>query len=158
MDLRKRSSISLLFSFFLFIAISCTSDYIYDKKTEIPNKSWNKDNIIKYNVDITDTISLHNIFLFISNADAYNYCNLYLFLSIISPTGSHIRDTCNFILMDEKGKWYGKKEDDFFVNKMLYKRNIIFPRSGKYTFTIQQAMRTDNVDISSVGMAIAKSK
>jgi len=158
MILIKKFKIIYFISGLLFFILSCTSDFVFEKKTEILNGIWNKNNVISFNATINDTISLHNIYLFINNSDSYNFCNLYLFISVTSPSRGYLKDTSEFVLMDKRGKWYGKKSENGFLNKILYKKNVIFPRAGNYSFKIEQAMRTDNVNINSVGLAIEKSK
>jgi gliding motility-associated lipoprotein GldH len=151
----KHSICLIILIFFIF---SCSAGFIFDKKTEIKDGLWNKNNIISFNVDITDTVQCHNIYLFINNDNSYNFCNLYLFISVSTPSGIYLRDTTEYYLMDEKGQWYGKKNGEGYLNKILYKKNVIFQKPGNYTFKIEQAMRTENINISSVGLAVEKLK
>jgi gliding motility-associated lipoprotein GldH len=144
--------------FLTFFISSCSPGYVFEKKNEIKNSLWKKDNVVSFNVNITDTVQYHNIYLFINNNNSYNFSNLYLFISVYTPSGNCLKDTTEFYLADDKGKWYGKKKGDEYLNRILYKKNVIFQKPGNYIFKIEQAMRVENINITSVGLAVEKHK
>jgi len=158
MLLKRKINITLCFSFFSLFLFSCKKDFVFEKSSVIPNSLWNKDNIISFEAKIDDTVHFHNVYLFISTKNTYNFSNLYMFIAVETPGGRSLRDTSQFYLMDATGKWYGKKHGDEYLNKVLYKRNVIFQKPGIYKFKIVQAMRQDNIDVSSVGLIIEKYK
>jgi len=147
----------LLFVVFLSIIYSCDPNQVFESNIEINDFSWHKDSIIEFQVDIQDTISLHNIYINVRNTSRYKMQNLFLFVTTTSPTGSTLRDIFECYLADERGKWTGSGWGDIYDNQFIYKRNIRFPVSGVYTFEYVQAMRTDKLEyISDIGLRIEK--
>ena len=64
----------------LFAFFSCDKNQVYEKNIEIPGLSWNKDSVIRFSVDIQDTLSPHNIFVNVRNTSQYAMQNLFLFI------------------------------------------------------------------------------
>lgn len=149
-------------SFFLLISLvlifySCDPNHVFEQNIEIDEFAWNKDSIIKFEVDIRDTINPHNIYVNVRNTSRYKMQNLFLFIKTTSPIGSELLDTFECYLADERGKWNGSGWGDIYDNQFIYKRNIRFPISGIYTFEYTQAMRTDYLEyISDIGLKIEK--
>ena len=68
------------------------------------------------------------------------------------------RDTIEFILADQTGRWLGKGWGNLKENDILLKSNLTFPLSGDYSFLVQHAMRKDTLHgISNIGLRIEKS-
>lgn len=148
-----------LFLSIVFFFTSCDSNRIFEENKEIAGSSWDKNNIISFPVQITDTLLPHNVYINIRHNGQYLNSNIYLFINITSPSGDMIRDTVNCLLADEKGKWLGSGLGDLYHNQLMYKKNIRFPHSGTYKFDIEQAMRTDVLkDIEDVGIRIERSE
>ena len=144
--------IALLFS-------SCDSIRVFEENKEIPASSWDKNNLVDFSVQITDTLSPHNVYINIRQNGQYQNQNMYLFINIISPSGEKIRDTVNCILADAKGKWLGSGLGDIYSNQLMYKKNIGFPHAGTYKFEIEQAMRTDILkNVEDIGIRIERSE
>jgi len=137
----------------------CQSNNVFQEIRDIPESSWNKNNIISYNFHIEDTLQPYHVLLNVRNTSQYKYRNLFLFIETTSPQGNTVRDTFECVLADERGRWYGKGWGDVYENEIPYKKYIRFPRSGTYSIEIQQAMRTDNLrHITDMGVIIRKAK
>ncbi|MBU8891975.1 MAG: gliding motility lipoprotein GldH [Bacteroidales bacterium] len=146
-----------LFVFFVIILCSCDPHQVYERNVEIPGFIWHKDSILKFEVDVQDTINPHNIYINVRNSSRYKMQNLFIFVQTTAPGGSFLRDTFECYLADERGKWTGSGWGDIYDNQFLYKKSIRFPVSGVYTFEYIQAMRTDNLEfISDIGLRIEK--
>jgi len=67
------------------------------------------------------------------------------------------RDTMECILADPNGKWLGEGLGDIWDNKILFKQNVKFRKSGLYEFSLTQAMRVDSLPmIMDAGISIEK--
>lgn len=140
-----------------FLFSSCDSNRVFETYSKIPDKVWNKDNIVKIDAMIEDTISLHNVYINIRNSGNYKYSNLFIFLEAKGSANS-FKDTIDCILADETGRWLGDGIGDLWDSQYLIRKNVRFPNSGKYTFYLQQGMRNDNLEeISDIGIRIEKS-
>jgi gliding motility-associated lipoprotein GldH len=151
--------IYIYFSLFTCIFLySCNRDILYRKCIIIPDNIWTVNKPLVFDVPVSDTLNKYNIFVTIRNADSYDFNNIYLFIDINSPMKVTERDTMECILADPNGKWLGEGLGDIWDNKILFKRNVTFRRSGVYKFTIAQAMRTDSLPmIMDAGISIEKS-
>ncbi|MCG8183303.1 gliding motility lipoprotein GldH [Tenacibaculum piscium] len=155
-----------VFMFFLMLIgiISCDSKAEYDTYLTLPNNHWNKKNAIEFNFEIKDTINKKNLFINLRNNNEYQYQNLFLITQLKFPDGQIIVDTLEYDMADVTGKFLGKGLATIKENKLFYKENIQFPKTGKYTFKIAQAMRKNNQikgienlkGISEVGFRIEK--
>ncbi len=149
--------LGFVFSFFLF---SCDNNKIFEQYIEVENSVWKKENIAKFQVNITDTTHLHNLYINIRNQGDYPYSNIYLFVTIQGPDGSQQKDTVNCVLADKRGKWLGKGIGDLWDLKLPYIGGFKFAQSGSYSFMYEQAMRVENglKGISDVGLRIEKTE
>ena len=156
--MRKKQILKyLIFCSFLFL-FSCNSEVVFEKNIEIKN-GWHKDTLAKFSVDIQDISVPYDIYFNINNNNEYSNSNLWLFLTIVSPTKTASRDTFNCHLADRTGKWYGRESWNTWKVQIPYRTKIGFPKKGKYIFGIQQAMRTDVLQgIESIGLSIEKSQ
>lgn len=137
---------------------ACDSSLVYEENIAIKDNKWNRNDILKFYPRITDSISSHNIYINIRNAGNYEFRNIYIFLTISSPSGNHVKDTVECVLADDRGKWYGSGIGDLFSLRIPYKMNIYFPDTGVYTVALEQAMRTEILEhIADVGVRVETS-
>lgn len=147
---------SLLIFPVVLILLSCGKEPVFEEFISLPD-TWNSNNILHFNVNITDTAQAHNVFISVRNSGKYEYSNLYLFVTADSPNGSTVRDTVEIVLANEHGKWLGKGAASVFTCYYPYKVNIRFPLRGIYTFNIEQAMWIrDLKNIRDIGVRIEK--
>ena len=70
------------------------------------------------------------------------------------PVGPLRRDTVEFLLADDYGKWYGQGFSLFHSSFSLKKR-YKFPMEGQYTFGFRQGMRKDSLPgIQEIGLRL----
>jgi gliding motility-associated lipoprotein GldH len=152
----KPTTICILFVL-LFGFTACDSKRVYEQNIDIPEYIWDKDNPVYFDVEIKDTVSLHNVYINIRNASGYAYSNLYLFLDTKYPNNSMSRDTIECILADPSGNWLGDGSGDIWDNQILFKKNVRFKQIGTYKFRYEQAMRMPKLPmIMDVGLRIEK--
>ena len=151
--------LSVLYFIFIFSLSSCDPDRVYEKNIEITDAVWDQQEKASFEVVISDTITPHNFYVNVRNADSYPYSNMYMFITTVFPDQKFSRDTLECILADETGKWLGNGAGDIWDNQILFKRGVRFPATGKYVFTMEQAMRIDRLPfIMDVGLRIEKQK
>ncbi len=136
----------------------CHQNTLFEKNTTIYNALWNKFEIISFDVNIEDTAAKYNFFINVRNKTDYDYANLYLFMNTKYPSGDISRDTIECILADKNGKWFGKGWGKYRFLSLPLGNHIKFLQKGLYTFSFEQAMRTDTLhNISDIGIRIEKS-
>ena len=152
--------IFIILSVTLFF-ISCDSLQVYEEYITIPDGIWNRYQPIKFEVEVSDTMNPHNIYINVRNGSYYPFSNLFVFITTKAPNGNMIKDTLEITLADDKGKWLGKGLGDIWDLQRIYKQNIRFPVSGIYTFEIEQAMRKEYENlphILDVGLRVERVK
>ncbi len=155
-----KKTLSIILSITLIgLVVSCGDKHFYNKEYQMTN-GWDRDSLLKFEVEISDTLAPYTVFFIIGNDDAYMYRNLYMFVTIDFPKGIQRIDTVDCMLADAKGKWYGKEvEDNRYENLLLYRDKVRFPFKGKYIFTLEQAMRHKVMNgINKIGLRIEKAK
>jgi gliding motility-associated lipoprotein GldH len=154
--LRRGLGVGLLF---LFVSTGCDRNRVFENNIDIPDYSWDVKNKLSFEVNIDDTVSLHNLYVNVRHASQYPYANLYVFITIKFPNGKLAKDTLECVFSDQNGKWKGEGMVDIWDNQILWKPNVKFPIKGKYTFEYEQAMRTEQVPfIMDVGLRVEKVK
>lgn len=146
------------------LAVACgTGNVVFQEDAHTPNGVWERgwDPVFAFN--IADTVSPHDVYLDIRHTGDYPYSNLYTFITLNGPDGGVLTDTVECTLADPEGRWYGKGlgfiSSDRFQAHVLYKLRNRFPRSGRYTLKLAQAMRTDKLaGVIDVGVSIERSK
>ncbi len=134
---------------------SCDPGRVYEKNIKIPDGIWHRDNIVRFELPIEDTIRSYNIYVNVRNTNLYPMSNLYLFITTTAPSGHSIRDTVELKLADEKGKWRGSGLGDIWDLQQPYKKNVRFAQRGVYSFEYEQAMRIEKLPfILDVGLRV----
>ena len=158
--MRKHSSINIVSviiaaSCFFF---SCGGHVIFNEFQPIKDKKWNKQDEISFHFEIMDNSIAYNVLLQLRNNDTYPYQNLWLLCDELQPSGISVKDTLEYMLADDFGKWTGNGIT-LFQNQMLLRSNYHFPDTGKYTINVHHGMRDDILKgIENVGLVIEKLK
>ncbi|MFC2176613.1 gliding motility lipoprotein GldH [Bacteroidota bacterium] len=138
---------------------ACGYGLLFDKNKEIPNKTWERSNLLRFDVEVEDSLASYDFYLNIRNEGTYPYSNLYMFINTTFPNGKSARDTVECILANASGRWLGNGLGDIWDNKILFKKNIRFPNTGIYKFEFEHGMRTKDLpSIIDVGMCIEPHK
>lgn len=138
---------------------ACDSNRVFEQNIDFTNETWHRDSTLTFSVDISDTIAVYNIYLNNRINTKYEFSNMYLFIDADMPNNQSIHDTIECILRDPSGKMLGKGFGSVWSNKIPYRKHIRFPNSGTYTFTIEQAMRVEELrHVLNAGIRIEKAK
>ena len=130
-----------LFLFFLLIVVtSCDKIRLFDEYKKV-GKVWHKDSIMTFSLEQKDTIAKHNLYVNIRNNKSYPFNNLFLIVEMEQPNKKTIVDTLEYQMAQPDGTLMGKGLTDTKDNKLFYKENFVFPKSGNYKIYIQQAVR-----------------
>lgn len=138
----------------LLHTVSCDSGMVYDQYEPTENGVWKWQNAMEFKVDISDTISLNNIYLQVRHTVEYPLSNLYMFVHVKSPSGQHMTDTINMILAAPDGEWTGKGNSNIRELMLLYRKQTQFRIPGTYVFTLEQAMRQPELPVTDLGIRV----
>ena len=145
------------------LVAGCTSHVVFQQDAEVPNGIWARSWKPQFSFDIKDTVAQRNIYLDIRHTGEYRFSNIYVFTTLQGPDGHAFTDTVECTLADPSGRWFGKGTgfifSDRFQAHVLYRMNNRFPRSGRYVFTLEQAMRTDELKgVIDVGVSVEEAQ
>lgn len=140
-----------------FFVVSCNqNDVFFEYKTVWP-EGWNKDSALVYTVNITDANAKYNVYINTRNGGEYPHQNLWLFISKWSPDSILTKDTIDFYLADQRGKWLGSGVGQTFEMPVLYLENVSFQQPGNYIFSVKHGMRDSLlVGLNDVGLRVEK--
>lgn len=146
-----------ILSGWLLLFTGCDPDKIDEENIEIPQYVWNLDFKPEFNVEITDTVLLYNVYVNVRHTTYYPYSNLWINITTVFPDSSTIEKRVPLELADKQGKWYGDCLGDICDTQVQIQQNAFFDKPGNYTFRFEQIMRTDNLPlIMSMGLRVEK--
>jgi gliding motility-associated lipoprotein GldH len=150
----KLASLLVLLSLFFQ---SCGPEPMFDNTKKIPGSVWKEDDVVRFEVPVTDTNNLFRFFLNIRHSTDYRYANVFFFIHTTFPDGTLARDTVECILADKSGKWLGRGITNIRDNQVILRSGLRFPQTGTYVFEFQQAMREEELyGIKDIGLRIIK--
>lgn len=153
--LRNLLNLSLFLG--LFSLTSCDDKLIFEENHGLDGMNWKTSEPITFQVDIQDTLQACNFYFNLRHGEDYPFSNIFVFMKTTFPNGEAARDTMEFTLQQSDGRWIGSGLGDLRDNQILFKQNLRFPLRGMYTFSLEQAMRQDELPhVSEVGLRIEK--
>jgi gliding motility-associated lipoprotein GldH len=82
------------------------------------------------------------MFVTMRNNSSYPYNNLFLIVQLQQPGTKVVKvDTLEYQMANPDGTLMGEGFSDIKESELWYKENVTFPKPGKYTVSIQQAVR-----------------
>jgi gliding motility-associated lipoprotein GldH len=154
----KRKLIQAFYLFIILLSIvACDPDKVIDEYHTIHNSSWDIDSVQNFTFSIYRKDQVHNIYFNIRNDRSYEFCNLWLFVTIDPPGGVSKTDTVQVMLADPSGKWMGKGFSGVYDNRRLYMSNVYFPEPGNYSIHLRHGMRPTRLKgITDIGIRVEK--
>ena len=139
----------------LTLTVSCDQNVVYDEYVRTDG-AWRWQDAREFKMDISDTLSLHNIYVQVRHTVEYPMSNLYMFVHVKGPTGQHRKDTVNLILAEPDGEWIGKGTGNLREMNLLFRNQTQFRIPGTYVFTLEQAMRNPELPVTDLGIRIER--
>jgi gliding motility-associated lipoprotein GldH len=141
----------------IFFIIACDNGRIYEEYYALGSEGWNKDSVAHFYFNIDDSIAHYNLLINSRNLENYPYSNLWLFVDVVAPDSTTIRDTIQYQLANPNGKWTGTGTGGVYLNQFNFRNDVYFPSSGIYELKIQHAMRDDLLKgVRDIGVRIEK--
>jgi gliding motility-associated lipoprotein GldH len=143
------------------LLVSCSSS-VYQENKDVSESGWYKDSIYIFETDSIAKLPGAIVFgVNLRNTVDYKYRNFWCYMSIKLPNGKVFSDTIDHSLMSPDGQWLETVEGSNAIksSNIFFKYPINNPESGKYTITLQHAMRSESLeDIVSVSAFIKEFK
>ncbi|MFL2573641.1 MAG: gliding motility lipoprotein GldH [Flavobacteriales bacterium] len=147
--------------FFLVVGfVSCQNENKKEVYHSFNNNTWNTDSIVSFELDNIDTTSSHDLYLMVRHTTNFKFQNLFLFTNFENQ-----QDTLELFLSEKSGRWLGKGFGEIKELKIRIKENINFNENQDQIFSIEQAMRYEDLEkiinlteIVAVGIGLYKSE
>ena len=148
------SAIVVVACFFL----SCSQNLVYNEFQNTQNNLWDKQDEYFFNFEINDISIPYSVSLKLRNNDMYPYQNIWIFFEQSQSSEIMLKDTIEYMLADDFGKWTGNGIT-LYQSHISLKEHYFFPDTGKYTISVRHGMRDDKLKgIENIGLFIEKSK
>ena len=142
----------------LCVVVACNrSGIVFNDSVRLQHPTWHKDSVVSFDVNIEDTTLMYESGILVCNSGDYDYQNIWLFVTEIAPDSTCRRDTIQYYLADNYGRWLGSGIGSLYTNLYYYKEEMRYSQVGTYTYIIEQAMREDELSgITNIGLQIAE--
>ena len=131
---------------------ACHSDIVYSCFSPIPSNKWHIDSVAQFDYAITDADADYRILVYVRHTERYPYQNMWLFVN-----DGDRRDTLEFYLADDRGRWLGDRHHGFIEMPVLLEETKQFPDSGTYTLEIAHGMRDSLLrGVTDIGLEIIR--
>lgn len=128
---------------------------IYEQSHDIPNQTWNKDHLVEFAFDITDTTQHYDIIVNLRHTTFYPNSNMWVMVYTTYPDGTEQEQRLELTMADEKGKWFGECTGDICYVQQYIQQRAYFNQTGTYKLAFEQIMRTDDLkDIMAFGLRV----
>ena len=141
----------------LVCMVACNQGEAYYKFSPIPKNEWGKNQEICFLLDSSSFIANRNyaISVELTHNVGYQYNNLFLVLEHTLQDSIPTRDTMEFVLVDDFGKWLGAGNGPTRQLSQLYKTNIKIDTALHNEITIRHAMQNLKLKgIEKIGLKI----
>lgn len=136
---------------------SCNENRIYNEHFDPSgNLEWNRNEIVKHDIEIIDISSKYNLFLTLRFAVGYSFPVCDIILIETSPSGKVNEYTYRFLTRDEKG-YIGDIAGDIIDLEDLWQEGREFEEAGVYHYELSHDMTDDKIHmVMEVGMMVDK--
>jgi gliding motility-associated lipoprotein GldH len=153
---RQYRTFALLPLLFLLLQ-GCDKQVYFTDERDVDETGWNMADAAVFDVDVDDTLQVFDFFIDVRNSVHFQKANVFFFINTTFPDGSVAYDTLECPLADVEGHWYGRRTGRYVDSRFVFRRHVIFPRTGLYRFEILHGMRDTNVvGLKSVGLRIER--
>ena len=131
---------------------------VFEKNMPFDNHEWPSSLKPDIVFEISDTVSLYNIYIVLRHTDAYHFNNIYVRATVREPGEEKGRSGDYDLQLATNGKgWIGTAMDDIYDARLLVQPKTRFRKSGIYHITLEQLMREDPLkNVLSAGLRVER--
>ena len=120
--------------------VSCDTNPIYIKYNSL-NGGWLKDSVQHFSFPNGDKSILTNSYLMLRVNQKYRYNNIFVIITVTNSNGIISRDTIEYKVADNFGKFIGSKMINIYELSLLHKKGIQLMPKENYFINVEHAMR-----------------
>lgn len=126
----------------LFLA-GCNKDVIFEKTIQIPEASWQYDNPLPFEFEVTDTTKTYQVLMEVEHAGDFGFQNCYVQITTHFPNGEEKKQPVSLELAAQSGIWVGKCSGNDCHIEIPLQSKTRFKQPGKHRITVEQFMRVN---------------
>lgn len=147
----------IFFASLLILISSCDNRQVFKEYRNFENVSWNRLNILKFEVPVTAGEEL-DFSLFLRHHTDFPYDKFYVNITFYSPSGDMRSAEYDWKLQDEKGKWLADGMGELWDIELPIRQNMKFDASGMCKVQIENKYsKTETPGIVEIGLIARKS-
>jgi gliding motility-associated lipoprotein GldH len=139
---QARNRFLLIMSLLGIFVCACNRKIVVEDYQALKHSEWHQDSLLVFEMNIPDSKKVYDLSFNVRNEGHYPYSNLWVFVTIVPPSGKSLTDTIELTLAKPSGEWLGSGLGDLYDQKYPFKKTVFFPEIGKYTINVRQGMRT----------------
>ena len=120
--------------------VSCDTNPLYIKYNSL-NGGWLKDSVQHFSFPNGDKSILTNSYLMLRVNQKYRYNNIFVIITVTNTNGIISRDTIEYKVADNFGKFIGSKMIDIYELSLLHIKGIQLIPKENYFINVEHAMR-----------------
>ncbi len=154
----KNGFVVLLMVFLAFGMSACrpSENIMYEEFVDVDPTAWNWDAGKSFSFEIEDETHYYNLLTGLRITTEYAYSNIWMLYTLKGPDGFYRKDQFQMVLSDNIGRWKGKGVSNLVSYQEPFLSQIPF-KKGKYTLTIFQNMRDENLKaVNNLGLQVVK--
>ena len=119
---------------------SCDTNPLYIKYNSL-NGGWLKDSVQHFSFPNGDKSILTNSYLMLRVNQKYRYNNIFVIITVTNSNGTILKDTIEYKVADNFGKFIGSKMINIYELSLLHKKGIQLMPKENYFINVEHAMR-----------------
>jgi gliding motility-associated lipoprotein GldH len=138
---------------------SCDQGRVFDENKQVADNNWYYKNQVPFDVQISDTNKLYNVYVNLRITSDYRYSNIFMWLHTTNPERKTDQRRIEIRLADDGGKWLGSGLGDMYDYQFPVLQKVKFPSGGFYRFELEQNMRDDTLgNVKAVGVRVEEAQ
>ncbi len=134
---------SILICLIFSCIVSCESNPVYIKYNSL-NGGWLKDSVQSFSFQNQDKLISTNSYLILRFNEKYRYNNIFVIITVTNSSGIIFRDTIDYEVADNFGKFIGSKMINISELSLLHKTDFQLMPKENYFIDVEHAMRNIN--------------
>jgi len=148
----------ILLSWLTFILFSCGETELFEQYQKFDKQSWNRFNILKFNVPVKDTINKFDINISIRHFPEFSVKELPVNMTIYMPSGEMRTAEHLLTFNDKEGNELSECLGDLCDISFAVREDFVFPESGTVRIEIENKWpKLELPGIMEVGLIITRS-
>ncbi|MBM3437443.1 MAG: hypothetical protein FJY07_14650 [Bacteroidetes bacterium] len=155
----NRNHFYLLLIGLAFFLLSCSEKNVFEQYQKLDKQSWNRFNILKFEVPVTDSVNEFDVFLAIRHLPEFQVKEFTVNMTLYAPSGE-VR-TANHVIefTDKEGNSLSECLGDFCDILIPLREDFVFPEKGTIRFEIENKYpKIELPGILEVGFVVKRTK